>query len=354
MEKGLIRVLVIDDSAYNRRILSEIINSCGFAQVVGIARDGEEGLKKAFELRPDLITLDLEMPHMDGFTFLRILMKSLPTPVVVVSSLSEDRNVFKALELGAIEFVAKPDNKSASQEEFQRELLQKISFTNEIRMRNIQRRISQQSAMKMGEVSEPHLRVVPVEVPKKVELIAIGASTGGPSAIQSILTQLPEDLGAGIAIAQHMPPGFTRAFAERLNRTCKLEVKEAEPGDELAPGRVLVAPGGKNLLLRKRRGKVIAILEDKSEADKYIPSIDKLFLSGADIFGPRMIAVVLTGMGSDGKEGAEAVKLNGGIVFTESEKTSIVFGMPREVINSGIPDKVLNLEEIAKEILKYC
>ncbi len=354
MEKGLIRVLVIDDSAYNRRILSEIINSCGFAQVVGIARDGEEGLKKAFELRPDLITLDLEMPHMDGFTFLRILMKSLPTPVVVVSSLSEDRNVFKALELGAIEFVAKPDNKSASQEEFQRELLQKISFTNEIRMRNIQRRISQQSAMKMGEVSEPHLRVVPVEVPKKVELIAIGASTGGPSAIQSILTQLPEDLGAGIAIAQHMPPGFTRAFAERLNRTCKLEVKEAEMGDELAPGRVLVAPGGKNLLLRKRRGKVIAILEDKSEADKYIPSIDKLFLSGADIFGPRMIAVVLTGMGSDGKEGAEAVKLNGGIVFTESEKTSIVFGMPREVINSGIPDKVLNLEEIAKEILKYC
>jgi len=354
VEKGLIRVLVIDDSAYNRRILSEIINSCGFAQVVGIARDGEEGLKKAFELRPDLITLDLEMPHMDGFTFLRILMKSLPTPVVVVSSLSEDRNVFKALELGAIEFVAKPDNKSASQEEFQRELLQKISFTNEIRMRNIQRRISQQSAMKMGEVSEPHLRVVPVEVPKKVELIAIGASTGGPSAIQSILTQLPEDLGAGIAIAQHMPPGFTRAFAERLNRTCKLEVKEAEMGDELAPGRVLVAPGGKNLLLRKRRGKVIAILEDKSEADKYIPSIDKLFLSGADIFGPRMIAVVLTGMGSDGKEGAEAVKLNGGIVFTESEKTSIVFGMPREVINSGIPDKVLNLEEIAKEILKYC
>ena len=354
MEKNLIRVLVIDDSAYNRRVLSDMINASGFARVVGVARDGEEGLKKAFELRPDLITLDLEMPHMDGFTFLRILMKSLPTPVVVVSSLSEDRNVFKALELGAIEFVAKPDNKFTSQEEFQRELLQKISFTNEIRMRNIQRRISQQSAMKMGAVSEPLPRVVSVEAPKKVELIAIGASTGGPSAIQSIFNQLPRDLRAGIAVAQHMPPGFTRAFAERLNRTCKLEVKEAEPGDELSPGRALIAPGGKNLLLRRRRGKIIAVLEDKNENDKYIPNIDKLFKSGAEIFGPQMMAVVLTGMGSDGKKGAEAVKLEGGLVVAESEKTSIVFGMPREVINCGIADKVLNLEEIAKEILKYC
>ncbi len=353
MEKDVIRVLVIDDSAYNRRVLSEIIDNCGFAHVVGVARDGEEGLKKAFELQPDLITLDLEMPRMDGFTFLRILMKSLPTPVVVVSSLDEDRNVFKALELGALDFVAKPDSKISQRDQFERDLLQKLSLTREIRMRNIQRRLSQQSALRMSPVSIPVAKPLR-EKAREIELIAIGASTGGPSAIQAIISQLPKDLNAGIVISQHMPAGFTKAFADRLNRISKIKVKEAEEGDVIAPGLALVAPGGKNLILKKRGAKVVAILEDKCKDDKYIPNIDKLFKSASKIYGPKMMAIILTGMGSDGKEGVVAVKDAGGYVIVESEKTSIVFGMPKEAITTQKVDKVLNLEDIAREISKFC
>jgi len=351
MTQDLIRVLVIDDSAYNRRVLSEIIDQSGFAKVIGIARDGEEGLKKVFDLKPDLITLDLEMPHMDGFTFLRILMKSMPTPVVVVSSLAEDRNVFKALELGALDFVAKPDSKICTVEEFQRDLRQKLAMTSQIRMRNIQRRISQQAVAQMGVM--PMVKPAEAAV-RKVDLIAIGASTGGPSAIQSIISRFPEDLGAGIAISQHMPPGFTRAFAERLDRISKLKVKEAEPDDVVEKGLVLVSPGGKNLILAKQGSKVIAKIEERTETDRYVPSVDKLFKSAAGIYGPRMLAVVLTGMGSDGKEGILAVKSAGGFVIAESEKTSIVFGMPREAIETNLVDRVANLEQISGEILQFC
>lgn len=351
MEEEPIRVLVVDDSAYNRRVLSEIIDQSGFSKVVGMARDGEEGLKKVFDLRPDLITLDLEMPHMDGFTFLRILMKSMPTPVVVISALAEDRNVFKALELGALDFVAKPDSKLSTIERFQKDLTQKLAMTRQIRMRNIQRRISQQAAAQMG--ISPMVKPVETGI-HKVDLIAIGASTGGPSAIQSIISRFPPDLGAGIAISQHMPSGFTKAFAERLDRISKLNVKEAEPEDVLEKGRVLISPGGKNLLLAKSGSKVMAKLEDRTETDRYVPSVDKLFKSAAGVYGPRMVAVVLTGMGSDGKEGILAVKQAGGFVIAESEKTSIVFGMPREAIETRQVDRVANLEEISGEILKFC
>jgi len=353
VEEELIRILVIDDSAYNRRVLGDIIENSGFAKVVGMARDGEEGLKKAFELRPDLVTLDLEMPRMDGFTFLRIMMKSLPTPVVVVSSLDDDKNVFKALELGALDFVAKPDQRLSVIEQFQIDLLQKLKITRQIRMRNVQRRISQEAAIKIAPGLAPALKPVEEKV-RKVELIAIGASTGGPSAIQSIITRLPRDLNAGVMISQHMPGGFTKAFAERLSRMGNLGVKEAEDGDPVGKGRVYIAPGGKNLLVAKREGKVIARVEEKTEDDRYIPSVDKLLRSAAQVYGPKVIAVVLTGMGNDGREGVLAVKDAGGYVIAESEKTSIVFGMPREAIATRKVDEVVNLEEISREILKFC
>lgn len=353
MEEELIRILVIDDSAYNRRVLADIVDQSGFAKVVGIARDGEEGLKKAFELKPDLITLDLEMPRMDGFTFLRIMMKSLPTPVVVVSSLDEDRNVFKALELGALDFVAKPDTKLSVIEQFSADLVQKLKVTRQIRMRNVQRRISQQAAIQMAPGMEPAVKLVEAKV-RKVELIAIGASTGGPSAIQSIVTRLPKDLSAGVVISQHMPPGFTKAFAERLGRMAHLGAKEAEDGDCIEKGKVLVAPGGKNLLVARREGKVVVRVEEKSDSDRYIPSVDKLLTSSAQVYGSRMLAIVLTGMGSDGKDGVIAVKEAGGYVIAESEKTSIVFGMPREAIATRKVDQVVNLEEIPREILRFC
>jgi two-component system, chemotaxis family, protein-glutamate methylesterase/glutaminase len=353
LEEELIRILVIDDSVYNRRVLGDIIDQSGFARTVGIARDGEEGLKKAFELRPDLITLDLEMPRMDGFTFLRIMMKSLPTPVVVVSSLDEDKNVFKALELGALDFVAKPDTKLTVIDQFQNELLQKLKIARQIRMRNVQRRISQEAATQLAPGVTPAVKPSE-EIVRRAELIAIGASTGGPGAIQNIITRLPRDLSAGVVISQHMPPGFTRAFADRLGRIGLLAAKEAEPGDLVEKGRVLVAPGGKNLLIERVEGKVIARIEDKTDDDRYIPSVDKLLKSSAKVYGPRMIAVVLTGMGSDGRDGVIAVKDAGGYVIAESEKTSIVFGMPREAIATRKVDQVSNLEEIPREILKFC
>ena len=353
MEEELIRILVIDDSAYNRRILGDIIDHSGFARVVGVARDGEEGLKKAFELKPDLVTLDLEMPRMDGFTFLRIMMKSLPTPTVVVSSLDEDKNVFKALELGALDFVAKPDQRLSVIEQFQVDLLQKLKITRQIRMRNVQRRISQEAAIQMAPAAAPAVKPLEEKI-RKVELIAIGASTGGPSAIQSIITRMPRDLNAGVIISQHMPSGFTKAFAERLGRMGQLASKEAEDGDLIEKGKVYIAPGGKNLLVARREGKVIAQVEEKTPEDRYIPSVDKMLKSAARMYGARMIAVVLTGMGSDGKEGVVAVKDSGGYIIAESEKTSIVFGMPREAIATRKVDQVVNLEEISREILKFC
>jgi len=353
LEEELIRILVIDDSAYNRRTLSEIIDQSGFAKTVGVARDGEEGLKKAFELRPDLVTLDLEMPRMDGFTFLRILMKSLPTPVVVVSSLDEDKNVFKALELGALDFVAKPDQSPSAVTQFQGDLLQKLRITRQIRMRNVQRRISQEAAIRMAPGVAPALKVAEERV-RRVELIAIGASTGGPSAIQSIITRMPRDLNAGIVISQHMPSGFTKAFADRLGRMGLLASKEAEDNDPVEKGKIYIAPGGKNLLVARQEGRVITRVEEKTGEDRYVPSVDKLLTSAARVYGPRMIGVVLTGMGSDGKEGVIAVKDAGGYVIAESEKTSIVFGMPREAIATRKVDQVVNLEEISREILKFC
>ena len=249
--------------------------------------------------------------------------------------------------------MAKPDTKITVIEAFQVDLLQKLRITRQIRMRNVQRRISQEAAISMVPGMAPAIKPV-VEKIRKVDLIAIGASTGGPSAIQAVITRLPRDLRAGVVISQHMPSGFTKAFAERLGRMGQLQSKEAEDGDVIEKGRILVAPGGKNLLVVRREGKVFARVEEKTDDDRYIPSVDKLLKSSAEAFGSKLIAVVLTGMGSDGKEGVIAVKDSGGYIIAESEKTSIVFGMPREAIATRKVDQVVNLEEIPREILKFC
>ncbi len=350
MSDHLIRVLVVDDSAFNRRTISEIVDNSGLGKVVGVARDGEEGIKKAFDSKPDLITLDLEMPRMDGFTFLRIIMKSLPTPVLVISSRSENKNVFKALELGAIDFLAKPSNHLRSPETLQMELASKLKVVRELKFRNVQRRISALTAptsrMAAGAVRE--------EGKPKADVVVIGASTGGPSAIQSVLGSLPQKLDAAVLISQHMPQGFTRAFSERLDKNSNLRVKEAEDGDPIEIGTVLVAPGGMNLLARKKGDRAVAAVVEKSEEDKYVPSVNAMFGSAAETFAERCLAVVLTGMGNDGSDGAKIIKEAGGSIIAESEKTSIVFGMPREVINTKMVDEILNLEDIPAAIMSRC
>jgi two-component system chemotaxis response regulator CheB len=350
-EAGMIRVLVVDDSAFNRRTISEILEASGVARVVGVARDGEEGIKKAFDTRPDLITLDLEMPRMDGFTFLRIIMKSLPTPILVISARSEDKNVFKALELGAIDFLAKPGNHLRTGDLLKDEIITKLMVVRELRLRNVQRRLSRPGPAVVGTPAPAPL--LP-ECEGRMEAVIIGASTGGPSAIQSLIASLPAGFDAAVLISQHMPAGFTRAFAERLDRNSSLRVKEAEDGDLAEPGSVLIAPGGKNLFADRKGDRVLARVEDRSDRYKYVPSVDALFTSAAAAFADKCLGVVLTGMGNDGAEGVRHIKERGGRVIAESERSCIVYGMPKEAIATEMVDEVLNLEDIPFAIMRQC
>ncbi len=351
----IIRVVVIDDSAYNRRTITKMLEGMPNVEVVGYATDGEEGIRKIIELKPDLATLDLEMPKMDGFTLLRIVMNSFPVPIIIISSKSEGENVFKALELGAVDFIAKPTGKISDELlKIREDLHNKVCAVFNLNMARIKRQEAQPAA---GPPPEP--RQVAVSRPAKVaapkaDIIAIGSSTGGPPALQSILCAFNGALPCAVAISQHMPAGFTRAFADRLNRISAQEVKEAEDGDVVKPGRVLIAPGGKNLVFQLTNGEVVARVVDPSPQDRYIPSVDAMFVSLAEIYGPRVVAVVLTGMGNDGSRGVKAVKGAGGQVLAEAEESSVVFGMPREAIATGLVDKVAPLDRIAREIVIRC
>lgn len=352
--KKLLRTLIIDDSAYSRRTLSDILEASGECEVVGVARDGEDGLKKALELKPDLITLDLEMPKMDGFTFLRILMKSLPTPVLVISGMNQSKTVFRAMEMGAVDFIAKPDMKmSQDLYDIKEDLLMKVKVVSQLRINNIQKRITEKEPGENDVI--PTLGIEKRASPQTkgaFRCLVIGSSTGGPTALQTILSSLPGNLPISIAISQHMPAGFTKAFAERLNKYSQWEVKEAQNGDILSYGKAFVAPGGYHMLLRKNGEEVKIEIAPRCAEDKYVPSVDKLFLSASDVFANTTLGLVLTGMGNDGKEGAVAIKKAGGKVIAESEKTAIVYGMPKEVISVNAVDFSLPLEEIAKEIVE--
>lgn len=357
MSNVLIRTLVIDDSAYSRRTIADILEASGECQVVGVARDGEDGIKKALELKPDLITLDLEMPKMDGFTFLRILMKSLPTPVLVISSMNQRKTVFRAMEMGAVDFLAKPDPQiSQDLYNIKEDLILKVKLVGQLKMMNVQKRLKERQ--KFGEVTPPPM---PVPAPAHKELtkfqvhgpydsVVIGTSTGGPSALQLIFGSLPAGLPVSITICQHMPAGFTKAFAERLDKYSAWEVKEAEQGDILMPGRALIAPGGHHMLLKRSSGDVTVELIKRNALDKYVPSVDQLFISASEVFGSKLLGVILTGMGNDGREGAKAIKNAGGTVFAESEKTAIVYGMPKEALAAGAVDQSLPLDSIAPRI----
>jgi two-component system chemotaxis response regulator CheB len=343
-----IRVVVIDDSAYNRQTISQILGTHPEIEVVGKASDGEEGLKLVAELKPDLVTLDLEMPKMDGFTFLRILMTRLPTPVIVISSNNRKQSVFQALELGAIDFIAKPTRHiSPELENIRAELTEKVLLFRHIRLVGAGERVLSRS-------KEPAIpKEVPVApIPRDFKVVCIGSSTGGPPALQLVLAAFPDTFPAAVLISQHMPPKFTKAFAERLDRNCRVRVKEAEQGDPIVPGQVLVAPGGKNLAVSTQRdGSYVAHLVERLDDDKYVPSIDRMFASAAETFGDRVLGVVLTGMGMDGKAGAERIKLRGGQVFAESQETAVIYGMPKEVIQSGSADRVLPLGLIGEAIV---
>jgi two-component system chemotaxis response regulator CheB len=341
-----IRVLVIDDSAFSRQTITRMLRTSPLVDVVGIARDGEEALRKTFELLPDLITLDLEMPRMDGFTFLRLVMSKRPTPVMVISGRAGEQDVFKALDLGAVDFIAKPDSRATLElETIQSELIRKVHSTRDLRIDKVRERLEAKPPALPRVRSTLDALQVPV-----APVVVIGSSTGGPSALMQTLAAFSEPPNCSFLIAQHMPEGFTRGFAERLDRLTPFFVREASGGEPLVAGSVWVAPGGHHLELENSRGRVVTRVAESSTGDKYSPSVDRLFESAAKHFGSDLLAVVLTGMGDDGRRGVEAVKREGGKVIAESEESAVIFGMPQQAIRSGCVDRVLALGEIPTAI----
>lgn len=340
------RVLVVDDSAYSRRTISKMLECMEQIEVVGYAADGEEGIHQVISLKPDLVTVDLEMPRMDGFTLLRILTTRFNIPVIVISALSEADKVFRALEMGALDFVAKPQRGNTPElRSIEQDLAQKV--------RNVLASRKKTAGEDSDEIAAA--AVLPRSVRKRgrntVELVAIAASTGGPPALQSILSGYDQSYPFGIVVAQHMPAGFTKAFAERLDRLSPFEVREAADGDLVRPGLALIAPGGKNMVLETAGAEVVVRIIQPTAEDRYLPSADRLFASCAPIYGKRMMAVVLTGMGNDGKEGIIKVKEQGGVVLAESESSAVVYGMPREAAATGCVDRIVPLPGISQSIL---
>ena len=342
-----LRVLVVDDSVFNRRSIGEILAQSPEIEVVGKAADGEEALRLVANLKPDCITLDLEMPRMDGFTFLRILMTKMPTPVIVVSSYSQKENVFKALELGALDFVAKPERFSDPDLGGIRDLLvSKVLLARSVRLgvppptRN---------AQLSPALLEP--RTQKQLVPPKT-VIAVASSTGGPSALMEIFTRFPQNYRNAIVIAQHMPDKFTRTFADRLSRRGALRVSEAQDQDVVSEGVGFVCPGRHCMELEvSARGTMKLKVTPPGERDRYVPSADRLLTSVASL-GRRAVGVILTGMGDDGVEGAKKIIEAGGMVIAESEESAVVYGMPGAAVRAGAASQSLPLGEIGDMLAK--
>jgi two-component system chemotaxis response regulator CheB len=351
-----IRLLVVDDSAYNRRNIADVFAGTQEVEVIGKAADGEEALKLVTLLKPDVITLDLEMPRMDGFTFLRILMSRAPTPVIVVSSYSQRENVFKALDLGALDFVPKPERLGPESTEVREGILQKVLLVRSLRPSFVPTALVRRTSGAFTPEGDPAgfdaaaARPAPYRVPKQV--VAIASSTGGPSALLHIFAKLSAQTSAAFVVAQHMPDKFTRTFAERLDKRGQVRTIEANDGDLVARGTGFVCPGRKCMhLVQQQSGELKLRVEPPSPADRYVPSADRLFKSAARL-GSRCIGVILTGMGEDGVDGARAIRDAGGIVLAESQETAIVNGMPGAAVRAGVATEVLPLHGIGEYLAR--
>jgi two-component system, chemotaxis family, protein-glutamate methylesterase/glutaminase len=402
-----LRVMVVDDSAYNRRTIGELLTRIEGVDVVGKAADGDEALRLAASLVPDLITLDLEMPRMDGFTFLRLLMARQPTPVVVISGNSARENVFRALELGALDFIAKPLRSLAGDlSSIEEELKARVAMVRQLTPagRDFRRRMpvstrtplavpavtaerplaptfersplaerpatalerpvaaerspaivtSERSPFAERPVAE---RAAPYERSESVggtgaisRLIVIGASTGGPTALMELFSSFKAGGSAAVVVAQHMPERFTKTFAERLHKLGGLRVSEARDFEPLHPGRAVLCPGGKCLEIVQFGHGFAASVMDPQPTDRFIPSVDRLFRSAAEVAGERVVGVVLTGMGDDGARGVVAIKARGGTVYAESQETAVIYGMPGAAVRTGEVDKSLPLSALAQQI----
>jgi len=353
-ESRPLRVLVVDDSAYNRRNIGDILASAPDIELVGKAGDGEEALRLATTVRPDVITLDLEMPRMDGFTFLRILMSRQPTPVIVVSSYSQKENVFKALELGAVDFVAKPDRQvSPDARELKEQILSKMEMIRNLRTpapRIGRGGAGVSRASFTNEAQLPHPFAAPPAPITPRNVVVIGSSTGGPTALIDIFAKMPARCYSALLVAQHMPDKFTRTFAERLDRKGPMRVSEAQDMEVIYANTGAICPGRQCMELEAILGTADFRVRVSAPAssDRYVPSANRLFRSAALALGPRAIGVILTGMGDDGVEGSRAIRAAGGTVIAESQETAVVYGMPGAVVRAGVATDSMPLPEIAE------
>jgi two-component system chemotaxis response regulator CheB len=340
----------VDDSALMRKLISQILERDSTIEVVGTAMDGAFALKKILDLQPDVVTLDLEMPRMDGMETLRQIMRNNRVPVIIVSALSTEgaTATFKALSMGALDFVAKPrDAASAHMDEIAEDLIRKIKVAAKTKIRNPAER---PSLLDQPKVSKPLSRAR--KEPTKV--VAIGVSTGGPYALQYLLSQLPGNFPGSVVVVQHMPEGFTQMFSRRLNECCAIDVKEAQPGDVLIAGRALICPGNRHIKVRRMQLASTVMLSDEDRVNGHRPSVDVLFRSLASEFGSCGIGVLMTGMGDDGAAGMGLIKDAGGLTIAQTEDSCVVFGMPRAAIERGFATRIVSLETLANTLINQC
>lgn len=344
-----VRVLIVDDSGFFRRRISEILGSDKRIEVVGMAADGMEAIRKVAELKPDVVTMDIEMPVLDGISAVRRIMATHPTPILMFSSLTSDgaKATLDALDAGAVDYLPKrledlsPDHAEAS----------KILCTRvrTIGLRGMAGRAAAPKVAGVASVPPPKSRVA---IPPRgsCKIVLIGTSTGGPAALQQILSKLPADYPVPILLVQHMPGSFTPAFAQRLDQLCAISVKEAAEGDVLKPGTALLAPGGRQMVVEDRRGSVVVHITDSEPGQNYRPCVDITFVSVAKAYPGKTLAVVLTGMGADGREGARVLKQGGSFIWAQDEASCVVYGMPMAVAEAGLVDQVLSLSDIGPSL----
>ena len=369
------KALVVDDSAFMRKLITDLLNSHPQIEVVGTARNGKDAIDKVKILKPDVVTLDVEMPLMNGLEALQEIMKQQPTPIVMLSSTTKTgaENTMLAMDYGAVDFIAKPGGAiSLNLYDVKDEIIEKVYAASNVQISKLKRiksvrqmkeevaRSEQTVSLKSTPTIGNRAQLAPMAQVKRGSLkkfstrdklfVMIGTSTGGPRALQEVLTKLPKDIQAPILVVQHMPPGFTKSLADRLNGFCEIHVKEAENGEPLENGTAYIAPGGKHLKIKKLGRSYYARLDDvEPPRAGHRPSVNVLFESAAEITGARFLTVIMTGMGNDGMEGTIQLKeLRETITIAESSETSVVYGMPRAIVDKGLADEVVKLTEIAK------
>jgi len=357
-----VKVLVVDDSAFMRKAISMMLESDPEIKVVGIGHDGAEAVESVKKLKPDIVTLDIEMPHMDGLTALKHIMAESPTLVLMVSSITTDgaSATLDALQLGAVDFIPKQLSFVALDiVKIKDELLKKIKHIALNKQKLLRHYRSQTGAISTSSTKErekyrpPPPSLLNCTGRKRMNIVAIGASTGGPPALQAIIPRLPKNLPVPVMVVQHMPPTFTKSLADRLNSLSEVSVKEAEDGESLEAGTAYIAPGSQHMTVSRTSTSFRVVLSDEPSNTLHRPAVDVMMHSVADAYNSKALGVILTGMGHDGLEGLKALKLRDGKILAQNEDSCVVYGMPRSVVENNLADKVVHLDKMANEIMAW-